>query len=430
MTPPNTPLRLPAHLPDRLRICLWDFSWYTQTTPGEPFEDLDRAFRELVDRGYNTIRICAAPILLFGEHGIDTSTLRFAAVGDSVGEGTRWYNVQGGAVLDLKEHLLALFEAARRHDVYVIVSSWEYQQSPAFLETPTWHDALTAIPPDRRHQALAEAEVRLLDFLQKHGLLDRVAYVEVHNEVDLSRLTEVTGPGEDTFHAQKPYLERALEILQDAYPDVLSTACYGIPPYLDLTSMPGNAQVAHHHFYLYGVLGALEDWAKVRSQPPLFPTPELKTLLRDDAPDFDSWTGHVEPWRLAATGISPSMFYTYDWVDPVKWDDWLYRRYQEHAAAMREGLSARLRAVSAWARRHGVPAVIGEGWIGYTPLEAGFEDGPAGQEFALEAVRSCADLGYWGTLPGSNSAPHHPGGWQNVDFQQRANRLFDSATDN
>ncbi|MEA5457083.1 cellulase-like family protein [Sinomonas sp. JGH33] len=430
MTQPNSPVSPPSHLPDKLRICLWDFSWYTQTMPGEPFHDLDAAFGELVDRGYNTIRICAAPLLLFGEHRIDTSALRFAAIGDSVGQGTRWYNVRGGAVLNLKEYLLELFKAARRHDVFVIVSSWEYQQSPAFLDTPVWHEAITSIPPGQRHQALAEAEVRLLDFLREHGLLDRVAYIEVHNEVDLSRLTEVVGAGEDTFHAQKPYLEKALAILQDAYPEVLSTACYGIPPYLDLTSMPENAQVAHHHFYVYGVLGALEDWAKVRATPPLFPTPELKTLLRDDAPDFDSWAGHVEPWRLAATGISLSMFYTYDWVDPVKWDDWLYRHYQAHAAAMQERVSVRLRAVATWARQHGVPAVIGEGWIGYTPLEAEFEDGPAGQEFALQAVRLCAQLGYWGTLPGSNSAPHHPSGWRNVDFQRRANRLFAPAPQN
>ena len=71
---------VPAHLPRRLTITLWDFTWYTQTTPGEPFHDLDVAFAEAVERGYNTVRICAMPFLLFGS-GLDTSALRLERLG-------------------------------------------------------------------------------------------------------------------------------------------------------------------------------------------------------------------------------------------------------------------------------------------------------------------------------------------------------------
>ena len=405
-----------THQP-RLSISLWDFTWYTQTMPGEPFHDLAPVFADAVDRGYNTVRICAAPLLLFGEHDLDTTRLRFTQVGDGVGQGTRWYDVAGGAVIDLRARLVSLFEHAASAGVAVIISSWEYQQSSAFLDNPSWHDMLTAIPARQRHLALARALGRMVDFLAERGLADQIAYLEIHNEVDLSRLTEVAPVGENTFWAQKPYLETALAHLQSTHPDVLSTVCYGIPPYLDMAAVPDNAQVAHAHFYIYGVLAALEEWAKVRATPPVFPTPELKSLLRPDAPSFAEWRGTVEPWRLAATGISPSMFYTYDWVDPVAWDRWLYRHYAVHEIAMKDGLDDRLRAVATWARRHHVPAVIGEGWIGYTPLHADFEDGPIGQELAAFAVRRCAELGYWGTLVGSNSAPHHPG-WANVDFQR------------
>ncbi|WP_258184320.1 hypothetical protein [Microbacterium foliorum] len=37
------PLGVPAHLPARLSITLWDFSWYTRAGEGEPYDDLDRA---------------------------------------------------------------------------------------------------------------------------------------------------------------------------------------------------------------------------------------------------------------------------------------------------------------------------------------------------------------------------------------------------
>ncbi|MDY0914868.1 cellulase-like family protein [Rathayibacter festucae] len=414
--------RPPEHLPPRLTLSLWDFSWYTRTMPGEPFDDLGRAFDEAQERGCNTVRLCAAPLLLFGEHSLDTSRLRFANMGGDVGRGTRWYDAAGGAVLDLRARLVELFRQAAAHDMFVVVSSWEYQQSPAFLSDSSWHDMLTTIPPTERHAALARAESRLIAFLEAEGLADRIAYVEVHNEVDLSRLSEVPAEGLDTFWAQKPYLTAALEILQAEHPDVLSTVCYGIPPFLDLESVPENAQVAHVHFYVYGVLAALEEWAGVRAEPPVFPSAELRSLLREDAPAFDEQAGAVEPWRLAATGISPSMFYAYDQVDPVAWDAWLYAHYGRYEVAMREAIDVRLRAVAIWAARRGIPAVVGEGWIGYTPLEAEFEDGPAGQVLAAHAVKRCVDLGYWGTLVGSNSAPQHPG-WANVELQRRLNGL-------
>src|SRR4051795_7321085 len=108
---------IPEHLPRKLTISLWDFSWYTMTMPGEPFDDLDRAFAEAVERGYNTIRICAMPYLLFGS-GLDTSAIRLGPLGGGYGRRVRWYDVGAPAVIDGRAQLLALFEAAKRHDCF------------------------------------------------------------------------------------------------------------------------------------------------------------------------------------------------------------------------------------------------------------------------------------------------------------------------
>ena len=289
---------VPSHLPRRLTITLWDFTWYTQTTPGEPFHDLDRAFAEAVERGYNTVRICAMPFLLFGDHGIDTHRLQISGMGPGVGAHTRWYDVAGGAVLDGREHLRQLFEAAQRHDCYVILSSWEYQQSPAFLEDREWYDALMAIPHGQRHTALAQAMVDLVQYLKDLGLADRIAYAELHNEVDLSRLSPDGAHGENAYWGQRAWVQDAVALMQNAHPDVLATTCYGIPPYQEMESVPDNGQIAHFHVYIYGVLGALEEWAGVRVPPPEFPRPQLQSLLRDDAPSFAGYAKDVDAWRL------------------------------------------------------------------------------------------------------------------------------------
>ncbi len=414
------PPGVPEHLPARLTVTLWDFTWYTQTTPGEPFADLDDAFVQAVERGYNTVRICAMPFLLFGDHDIDTTALRFVGMGGGVGQRTRWYDARGGAVIDGRAHLRALFEAARRHGCVVILSSWEYQQSAAFLEGSAWYDALSAVPPQDRHRVLADAMGDLVQHLKDAGLGEQVAYAELHNEVDLSGLVLAGGGSPaDPFWPQRPHVEAAVQRLRERHPDVLATSCYGIPPHLDMAAVPDDGQVAHFHVYLYGVLGELERWAGVRATEG-FPSAELQSLLRDDAPDVAAYEGLVEPWRLAATGVSTSMFYTYDWVDTARWDAWLYERYGRWHEAMRQGLDDRLEVYARWGARHEVPVVVGEGWVGYTPLLAEFEDGPVGRAVAEHALTRCIELGVWGAVLGSNSAPHHPG-WDAVEWQQRWN---------
>jgi len=75
-------------LPRKLTITMWDFSWYTMTLPGEPYSDLAASFKEAVDRGYNTIRICAMPYMLFTEEGKRPGRLEFGNLGE-VGQRTR-----------------------------------------------------------------------------------------------------------------------------------------------------------------------------------------------------------------------------------------------------------------------------------------------------------------------------------------------------
>ena len=40
-----------------LAITMWDFSWIERNWPGAGFDDIDKALDELVERGYNAVRI-------------------------------------------------------------------------------------------------------------------------------------------------------------------------------------------------------------------------------------------------------------------------------------------------------------------------------------------------------------------------------------
>lgn len=83
----------------------------------------------------------------------------------------------------------------------------------------------------------------------------------------------------------------------------------------------------------------------------------------------------------------------------------------------------RLEEAHEWAAHSGLPVVIGEGYVGYTPLLAGFEEGPVGKFIAEYALRKGMALGFWGMTLCSNCAPHHPF-WDDIAWQQKWNRYI------
>ncbi|MDQ0734862.1 cellulase-like family protein [Arthrobacter agilis] len=409
----------PDHLPARLTISLWDFSWYTRAEPGGPYADLDAVCAETAALGYNTIRICAAPLLLFGNLGLDglARSLEIEGLGASphggyFGQRTRWYDVPGGYTVDVYERLMELFDAAARHGLVVILASWEYQQSPSFARSEEWFRAIDGVALGDRYALLAAAWDRLITALTTAGHRRRIALVELHNEVDFSILPALRDGG-----------STAVLQLRERHPDLLITASYGKPPHLTMHELPAGLGAAQFHVYSYGVLDALQKRIDIRSENTAgFPNPALRALLRPDAPTPAEY-GRAAEWKYAATVVTDQMVYGYDWIDPDAWDAWLYDEYGAYREVMRREIESRVIAVAGWARWQRVPAIIGEGWIGYTPLLGDFEEGPVGRGLADHGIRTALDHGVWGMVLGSNAAPHHPL-WSNKAWQQQANALI------
>ncbi len=422
------PVPLPAYLPDRLTITLWDFSWYVRSGAGEPFEDLDRACAEAVARGYNTVRICAMPFLLFGS-GLDTSALRLDRLGGDYAQRVRWYYVHAPAVLDGRARLLELFATLRRHGLYAILSSWEYQQSSSFAVDRDWFDALLAVPPEERAERLADALADLIDFLAAHGLDDRVAFTELHNEVQFGHLTEgLGGPrGDDSMVvALEPRLSRGVARFHERQPDRPVTVNYARVPVGGMRGIPAEVDVLVTHPYVYGVLDEVTSAFGLRGPLEEFRQDAVAAagLLTPGAPPAAEWTLPPESaWKLDATIVGKGEIYLHDWADAGAFDRYLYERYQAHRSEMERILTTWLSVAADHAAARGIPFVFGEGWIGYTPLEGGFEEGPVGAHFCRLAMAESRRLGARGSIVCSNAAPHHPM-WQDVALQVECNALF------
>lgn len=406
--------------PHRLTITMWDFSWYTRSGPGEPFEDLDRVFAEAVERGYNTVRICAMPLLLF-RTDLDTTRLHLEPLAAGVGQRVRWYDVAAPFVIDARARLLELFRAAKRHDCFVIVSSWEYQQSPAFARDRQWLDAILQIAPGQRANALALAHADLLDLLVTEGLDDRVVLTELHNEVQQGHLAD--GIEGDVTIGLRPRLEAAVDIFKQRHPDRRCGVSYARVPVGRMRGVPTNIDTLVVHPYVYGVLLAFRQrFVGPGDQP----SARAHEILRPDAPDFAGWRDSLRGWKRGATAISDATLYLHDWSQPQAVDDWLEAHLPPHRIAMTQKLRLWLDVAADWAAEHGKNIVLGEGWIGYTPKYSNFEGGPIGADFCRLAAAEAARIGAWGSIVCSNAAPNHPM-WEDVALQFECNEVIRSA---
>lgn len=423
--------QLMKRLPKKLTITMWDFSWYTMTRPGEPYSNLAARFKEAVERGYNTIRICAMPFMLFTDEGKRAGLLEFGNLGE-VGQRTRWYNCLGGAELDGHTHLLELFKQAKAHNCYIMLSSWEYQQSPSFLAKPELRELLAAIPPEERFMAIAKSMNQLIRYIKEEGYASQIVYAELHNEVEFGQLTAVgTSRGisesntPELVEAMQPYIEEAVGYLREQHSDILMTASYTLNEAYPKAYVARNMQVAHFHLYIKGVLNELMDAAGLNDDTTPFPNSFVQSLLREDAPPFEKWTlPKGQEWRMEGNPVGMKLIYLHDWADPDQWDLYLYDRYGAHKQAMLQKTDFRFEEIHDWVRQlNHIPIVIGEGYVGYTPLLAGFEEGPVGKFIAEYALRKGMSLGFWGMTLCSNCAPHHPF-WNDIAWQRKWNSFI------
>ena len=154
-----------------------------------------------------------------------------------------------------------------------------------------------------RYRVLAAAWDRMIAFLTTKVHRERIALVELHNEIDFSILPALADGG----------IEQVSWLLS-RHPDLLVTASYGKPPHLAVHRVPEGIGAAQFHVYSYGVLDALQKRIDIRSEGSAgFPNAELRALLRPDAPTVADY-GRAAEWKYRASVVTDQMIYGYDWI--------------------------------------------------------------------------------------------------------------------
>lgn len=145
-----------------LAIAMWDFSWLERRWHGAGYEDWDVALRELVERGYDAVRIDAYPHLVAAD-GAREWLLKPV-----------WNNQDWGAPtltrVTVLPALTQFIARCRAHGVRVALSTW-------FRE-----DADNVRQRIKTPAALADIWRQTLRAIERAGLLDSIVYVDFCNE--------------------------------------------------------------------------------------------------------------------------------------------------------------------------------------------------------------------------------------------------------
>lgn len=413
----TTPIaRLPEHLPPNLSICCWIWSWITSATSGEPYDDIERCFIEAKARGFNAVRVESGLNWAFRLDGRPRGAIEFGPWIAGYGWNFSTVNSRGGGRHDVLQRLIRLLELARRHEMWVILTSWEYQDSTWFLADPAIRAEVYSVPVERRFMHMARQHDRLLTILEDRGLGARVAFVEIHNEPEYSDFPK--GPDGRHLH------EDAISMLRGRHPEVLVSGDFSSHDY---SIVPHNVQVFDQHVYagaqwyfedLYGrtVLSKQFDPHEPRKLEP------LDRVLREEIVPWDEF---MKPAQNVREFWRPIMW-LYENLDNARWDEWVAGRYAEWEDRIRSTARKTFADDAREARARKLPAVFDEGGLFYPPRLSRFEISPQG----LSLLDLFADLaiehGYWGFMPGTYCGPEQLIWHENPAWLRRTNERFQS----
>jgi hypothetical protein len=352
-------------------ITMWEFSWIERRWPGAGYEDWDQALDELLERGYNAVRIDPFPHLL---------------AADPRKTWTLWpqWNTQMWGSPDVNRIVLvpALFDflgKCRDRGIMVGLSTW-YRKDDA--------DTRMAITGP---EVMAANWIKTLDLIAEAGYLDSILYVDLCNE----------WPGEDWAPFVQPRL---------TYGD------WDKPASLD---------------YMHKAIALVR--ARYPRMPLLFSCAEDRpeSYLAQDLSDFDLLDPHI--WMVQQNGgeFYKLAEYGYERFDAKGYTNLSLKAEDIYRARPEYWQKALVQAIdrhAAVSRKMKMPLITTECW-GLVD----YKDWPLlkwdwVKDLCALGVQRAASTGQWLAIASSNfCGPQFAGMWRDKPWHQRLTQTIKSA---
>lgn len=393
--------KIPSHLPKRLTISFPIWGLYDTDGSGA-YYDFDKMMREHVERGFNCIRLDDGAGLIHDREGNLRGDVVFGQIFGEHDKIMRQFGATGEpGTCDVHGRLIELFEAAKRHGIYIILSSWYYLHTCWFLKDYGLNKELHGIAPLDRFMAFAEFLHHILIELEERGLDSQIAFAEIFNEADGLRFVNGydendLSDGEIAVFREKH--EEALAFLKKKHSNIMF-AFDSWSYYPDVRQVPKNLEVLNfHNYFLWKPYDYLEaDESLLKSERTS--KEEIEALAdSDNVPDY-GWYNRV---------------YFHTNLDPEKIplaEDKMINYLKENVEVFRKKLYNSVADLNRILENNfpTVPVVCGEGVTysgGYNVLWE--EKSQEYWELVKEMALVYREAGLWGTVVRTCSGPEDP----------------------
>ena len=407
-----------SRLPKRLAISFPIWGLYDIDGKGF-YADTDKMMREHKERGFNCIRLDDGAGIMHDLFGNPRGPVRMGAAFGEYDKILRQFDVIGGeGYCDPLERLVEIASSAKKHGMYLILSSWYYLHTYWFCHDKELNDSLFSIPHEEKFMAFAKFLHYIIEELKKRDLSDVIAFAEIFNEADGLYFTTDYAPekhSDEECSLIRERHEQAIAWLKEKHPDIL----FGYDSFsvsVDLRQIPRNIDVLNFHsYYMWSIYSSVEEISSdcFTDGVTLEEVAAARPFRRDEIFESD-WYGRI----LRYSGLRKNMLSTLE----MRLEENLtvnYEKYRNKAYTFMKTLD-RFREDFPT-----IPVVCGEG-VTYVPSKELLweEHSEKYWELVEDVVMRYREKGMWGPVVRTCLGPEDPA-WNSIpDKILRINRAF------
>lgn len=381
--------------PSRLTIAMWDYSWLNQHYSGGYFEDFNKVTGELIERGFNAVRIEAFPFI------ID----KLDSINQMVTIGGNPLATWGASDIDRKhsivDELISFMKIAKEKGLYVILSTW----NPDCREFPNLNEKYA------NRDLYMHAWERILDILKKNGLHDQILYVDIDQEFpNFSPFKNKIKELADTI---KPSSEILTKELSKHNCNNLKKSEWNEAQMVFVHDLLQETLLNYHIKYpgLRFTFSFTDHWNEFRAM-------NLNLL---DVLELHIWMEQSERFNTRTR---------FNDIDRDRGD----HDYKEYAERLNQTLASirpmllkdlhnRLAYAKSWSEELGAPLTTTEAWGPWWHMDNKDLDWKWLYDWCEEGMSLSAEYGFWGSTPWNFSHPYW-NNWSNTTWYQRVNTNF------